>query len=81
MLMESAEKLCDGRLMATHEGGYNATYSPFCGLFVMQQLSGITKLNDPFDHADRYPGQELKFHEREIIEKARALVDEIGSAD
>jgi acetoin utilization deacetylase AcuC-like enzyme len=78
ILMESANSLCQGRLMATHEGGYNATYSPFCGLFVLQQLSGVRKLDDPFDHADRYPGHELKAHEKSIIDQAALMVREIG---
>jgi len=79
MLMSSADRLCQGRLMATHEGGYNATYSPFCGLFVLQQLSGVTKLTDPFNHADRYPGHELKVHEKDVIDRAAQSVHEIQS--
>jgi acetoin utilization deacetylase AcuC-like enzyme len=78
ILMESADSLCEGRLMATHEGGYNATYSPFCGLFVLQQLSGVKKLDDPFNHADHYPGHELKSHEKSIIDQAALMVREIA---
>ena len=78
ILMESAAELCQGRLMATHEGGYNATYSPFCGLFVLQQLSGVKKLDDPFNHADHYPGHELKAHEKSVIDKAALMVAEIA---
>lgn len=78
ILMESAKELCEGRLMATHEGGYNATYSPFCGLFVLQQLSGVKKLEDPFNHADHYPGHELKAHEKSVIDSAARLVHEIA---
>ncbi len=77
ILMESADSLCQGRLMATHEGGYNATYSPFCGLFVLQELSGIKKLDDPFNHADEYPGHELKVHEKSVIDRAALMVPEI----
>ena len=47
-LMDVAEEVCSGKLMMTHEGGYNATYAPFCGIFVLQELSGVTKLPDPF---------------------------------
>lgn len=77
VLMASAERLCGGRLMATHEGGYNATYSPFCGLFVLQELSGVKQLSDPFDHADHYPGHELKAHEKDVIDRSAALVEMI----
>ena len=73
-LMLVAAEVCGGKLMMTHEGGYNAVYSPFCGLFVLQELSGVTKLADPFAHGNEYPGQELKEHERAIIEKASKLV-------
>jgi len=58
----------------THEGGYNATYAPFCGLFVLQELSGIKKLDDPFTHGNDYPGQELRAHQKEIVDKARELL-------
>ena len=77
ILMESANSLCQGRLMATHEGGYNATYSPFCGLFVLQELSGVRKLEDPFNHADEYPGHELKAHEKSVVDQAASMVPEI----
>ena len=58
----------------THEGGYNATYAPFCGLFVLQELSGITKLPDPFAHGNNYPGQELKAQEIAVIDSAKKLL-------
>lgn len=73
-LMEVAEEVCDGKLMMTHEGGYSATYAPFCGLFVLQQLTGLWRLPDPFAHGNDYPGQELKDHERAVVLRARELL-------
>lgn len=73
-LMDVADEVCGGKLMMTHEGGYNATYAPFCGLFVLQELSGVTKLPDPFAHGNEYPGHELKVHEAAIINEAKKLV-------
>ena len=73
-LMDIADEVCGGKLMMTHEGGYNATYAPFCGLFVLQELSGVTKLPDPFAHGNDYPGQELKSHEAFIVDEAKKLV-------
>ena len=73
-LMAVAEEVCGGKLMMTHEGGYSATYAPFCGLFVLQELSGVTKLSDPFAHGNDYPGQELQPHQRAIVDKARELL-------
>lgn len=76
-LMDVAARVCGGKLMMTHEGGYNATYSPFCGLFVLQELAGIKKLPDPFSHGNQYPGQELKEQERTVIAAARELLANI----
>ena len=68
LLMESAADTAKNRLVIAHEGGYNAVYSPFCGLFVLQQLSGIHKLDDPFSHTDDYPGQALLPHQKNEID-------------
>lgn len=76
-LMSLADRICSGKLMMTHEGGYNAVYTPFCGLFVLQELSGVRKLSDPFAHGNNYPGQELKAHESAVIDKAAALIPKI----
>ena len=47
--MELAAELCNGRLVLCHEGGYSTTYVPFCGLAVLEQLSGIrTPVSDPY---------------------------------
>jgi acetoin utilization deacetylase AcuC-like enzyme len=70
MLMESAADTAKNRLVIAHEGGYNAVYSPFCGLFVLQQLSGVHKLDDPFSHTDAYPGQILQEHQKVEIDLA-----------
>jgi acetoin utilization deacetylase AcuC-like enzyme len=70
ILMECAAVSAKNRLVIAHEGGYNAVYSPFCGLFVLQQLSGIQKLEDPFSHTDAYPGQILQPHQKSEIDLA-----------
>ncbi|PLL11533.1 class II histone deacetylase [Tabrizicola sp. TH137] len=36
---EAAETLCDGRLVAVHEGGYSEAYLPFCGHAVIAELA------------------------------------------
>ena len=49
-LMDVAEEVCDGRLVMSHEGGYSPVYVPFCGLAVLETLSGHdTGVGDPFD--------------------------------
>jgi acetoin utilization deacetylase AcuC-like enzyme len=77
LLMSVADEICQGRIVMLHEGGYNAVYSPFCGLFVLQELSGSYKLDDPFgDTVNNYPGQELMAHQKNEIDlSAKLLVD------
>ncbi|WP_099364654.1 class II histone deacetylase [Fredinandcohnia onubensis] len=49
ILMEIANKHCNGRLVAVHEGGYSASYVPFCTLSIIESLSGIdAEVVDPF---------------------------------
>ena len=43
-----AQELCDGRLVLVHEGGYAEAYVPFCGLAIVEALSGHrTEAADP----------------------------------
>ncbi len=42
-MMQSADDLCDGRLVLVHEGGYSEAYVPFCGHAVLEELSGSEK--------------------------------------
>lgn len=47
-VQQAADQLCDGKLVMIHEGGYAESYVPFCGLAVIEQLSGIrTAVQDP----------------------------------
>ena len=49
MVMEAADRLCSGRVVAMHEGGYSEAYVPFCGHRVVEGLAAIeTDLVDPF---------------------------------
>jgi acetoin utilization deacetylase AcuC-like enzyme len=75
LLMDAADTLCGGRLLLTHEGGYSPFYAPWCGLAVMEQLSGIrTDAADPYDYAAAWPGQSLQPHQAAAIDAAAALV-------
>jgi len=40
-LVSAAARLCGGKLIFVHEGGYSKDYVPFCGLAVVEALSGI----------------------------------------
>ncbi len=40
-VQQAADRLCGGKLVMVHEGGYAESYVPFCGPAVMEALSGI----------------------------------------
>jgi acetoin utilization deacetylase AcuC-like enzyme len=69
ILMDVAADVCDGRLVLCHEGGYSAAYVPFCGLSVLEELSGIsTGVEDPFlPICEQQGGQELQPHQEAVI--------------
>jgi acetoin utilization deacetylase AcuC-like enzyme len=76
MMMGTADELCGGRLVLSHEGGYSEFHVPYCGLAVMEALSGIkTKVHDPFLHEmSQWAGQPLQPHQAELLDKAAHLV-------
>lgn len=48
VVRQAADRLCQGRLVLVHEGGYSEAYVPFCGLATVEELSGVrTAVNDP----------------------------------
>ncbi|MEU0272197.1 class II histone deacetylase [Streptomyces sp. NPDC006307] len=75
-LLELAEDLCGGRLVMCHEGGYSPVYVPYCGLAVLEAMSGhTTDIVDPYaDFYDARPYQELTPWQTTAIEQAAALV-------
>jgi acetoin utilization deacetylase AcuC-like enzyme len=79
LLMEAADELCGGRLVLSHEGGYSPIYVPFCGLAVVEELSGIrTEVNDPMAARTAViGGQDLQPHQDAVIQQAEALVERL----
>jgi len=79
MLMDIADETCDGRIVMTHEGGYSAEYVPFCGLAVLEALSGIvTGIEDPFEPIfGGFAGHDLEPHQAGLIDAAAALAAEL----
>jgi acetoin utilization deacetylase AcuC-like enzyme len=60
--MDLANRLCDGKLVLVHEGGYSEAYVPFCGHATIAALSGSTiTAPDPFGETlvIRQPGPRL----------------------
>jgi acetoin utilization deacetylase AcuC-like enzyme len=39
-LLQTANEVCDGRVVMAHEGGYSEVHVPFCGHAVLQEMSG-----------------------------------------
>ncbi|WP_299847827.1 class II histone deacetylase [uncultured Roseovarius sp.] len=72
MLMDAADKLCGGKLLMAHEGGYSPNLVPYCGLAVMEQLSGVTTdIVDPMlDIMAGYGQQALQQHQAAAIDAA-----------
>lgn len=59
MLKDTAHRLCGGKLVLVHEGGYSEVYVPFCGHAAIEALSGSAiRAPDPLADtvATRQPG-------------------------
>ncbi|MFL4468949.1 class II histone deacetylase [Tateyamaria armeniaca] len=57
-----ADRICDGKLVLVHEGGYSEVYVPFCGHAAIEALSGSAiTAPDPMERAltSRQPGPRL----------------------
>ncbi|MFM7247831.1 MAG: class II histone deacetylase [Actinomycetota bacterium] len=69
----------DGHIVFTHEGGYSAAYVPFCGLAVLEEVSGHrTPVEDPFLPIFMgVGGQDLQPHQAAVIDQAAALVERV----
>ncbi len=80
-VVEASRELCGGRLVMTHEGGYSAPYVPYCGLAVVEAMSGrSTGIEDPWlAFAEEYAGQELMPHQAAVVETAAKLISGIPS--
>lgn len=74
-LLAAADRLCGGRIVASHEGGYSAGHVPFCGLAVIETLSGRSAgIDDPFAYLAAVPGQAIEPHQQAAVDAAAALV-------
>ncbi len=79
-LMDAAERLCGGRLMLSHEGGYSPAYAPWCGLAVIETLAGLPPTPDPYAHFATVGGQALKPQEEAVLRQIEPLIAEIPAA-
>lgn len=72
-----ADEICGGRLLAVHEGGYADVAVPFCGLAVVEELSGIrTPVQDPLLEllqSQQPPADMIAFQRARLIEQTLHL--------
>jgi acetoin utilization deacetylase AcuC-like enzyme len=76
IVMDVTREICGGRLVLTHEGGYSSAYVPFCGLAIVEELSGIrTAIVDPIMPAYAGAGgQALQPHQDDAVRTAETLL-------
>ena len=81
-LLGLAAEVCGGRMVLTHEGGYSAGYVPYCGLAVVEALSGVPSgIADPFlAYIPNYGGQDLQPHQQAAVAAVLSTHKTAGSA-
>lgn len=79
MMVEVADGVGGGRLVLSHEGGYNPAFVPFCGLAVLEALCGKKTVSDPFlPLVSAMAGQDLQPQQRKVIDEAADLLAAIA---
>ena len=76
LVKQVADKYAQGRLLICHEGGYSDEQVPFCGVAVIEELSGLDSgVEDPFAAEIRMMGeQDLQPHQDARIKQCEELV-------
>ncbi|KVN18192.1 hypothetical protein WT09_11340 [Burkholderia stagnalis] len=71
----AAQRLCAGRLVVVHEGGYSEAYVPFCGLAIVEALAGVrTGVADPMLELAiaQQPGERFLAFQRGLLDELAA---------
>jgi acetoin utilization deacetylase AcuC-like enzyme len=77
-LVAAVARICGGRLVCCHEGGYSAVYVPYCGVAIVEGLLGIDPVVvDPFlqEDLDGLHHRPVLAHELAAVEAARTQHD------
>jgi acetoin utilization deacetylase AcuC-like enzyme len=78
LVMQAADEACAGRLVLVHEGGYSPFVVPFCGIAILETLSGVrTGVDDPFLQPIEAYGQALTPHQEAAVRRAEGLVGRV----
>jgi len=82
LMMGAADRVCEGRLVVEHEGGYSSAYVPFCGLAIVEQLSGLESgVEDPMlEFIRAQGGDEVAAQEDAAIARCEPLVERVPAA-
>ena len=83
-LLGIAREVCDGRVLACHEGGYSAGYVPFCGVAVVDAMRGErSAVEDLFGAGTDMQWQALQPHQDAAVKAVedgplKKLLDKVG---
>lgn len=79
-LLGIAEEVCKGKIVFSHEGGYSPVHVPFCGLAVLEALTGMeTGVEDPVNiSVGESPTKALTNLQSEVIEQSAMLARALG---
>lgn len=79
LILDAADRLCEGRIVFLQEGGYSPYYVPFCGLEVIEEIAGVTTgLTDAYAPiVGGMGGDDLLDHERAAVDALQGHVREI----
>jgi acetoin utilization deacetylase AcuC-like enzyme len=82
IMLAVAADVCEGRLVACHEGGYSPAYVPYCGLAIIEELAGVrTGLEDPLlGLLGGMGGQAIQPHQEAVVREAAKLVQGLQAA-
>jgi acetoin utilization deacetylase AcuC-like enzyme len=74
-VLKLADEFSEGRVVATHEGGYSEVYVPFCGLVVLEAFAGKSSgIKDSIveeSQAMTRRDQTLLPHQKEMIDECK----------
>lgn len=65
-----AERHCNGKMIAIHEGGYSTAYVPFCTLAILEEMSELDSgVEDPFNvfFTNMVPIKRLMEHQKDVV--------------
>jgi acetoin utilization deacetylase AcuC-like enzyme len=81
-LVGAADRYASGRLVLTHEGGYNESTVPFMALAVFEAISGLSSgVEDPYAVImDNMHGHDLLPHQEAVVALSRNLLTGLKAA-